>query len=456
MTAIIKLTAVIGAFCAGIASAETSPPSPVATITGPIPVTVQSGEPYRAEPGQRPSNLSAYGYVEEEYFVSGSVDGQPYATSLLVRKPQDPAKFSGAVVLETLHLQGVTPFWGIYRDRLMSDGHGWVMVTSQRPALEMYVRKSNAARYASLQIPEAGSPQANPLASGPQDAISQAILSQVGALLKNNSSNTPLAGMTVKYLIMAGVSQTGVATLHYIQESHAKARLVNGKPIYDGYFPAEAFVSGPISGSDAAVIHLVGEGDFAVFCAQNLGCNFPSRRDSDAANDRFREYQFPGGSHLPSRGVTDARMIIGTPGKPGEQLSQFPSNLFYYDAFANLVDWITKGIAPPKARPIEVRDGQIVRDAFGNAKGGVRSPYVDVPIVRYIVSAPTAQGDNPGRLMIGLQEPLPQQKLRSLYKSRANYLKRFDREIDRLVAERWLQAKDGETLKADEAKIPEF
>jgi hypothetical protein len=394
--------------------------------------------------------------VEDEYFVTGTVDGQPYSTSLLVRKPSEAAKFSGVVVVETLHFQGNTPFWSIYRDRLMSDGHGWVMVTSQREPLEAYVRKSNAARYASLQIPQAASAQTNPLASGPQDAISQAILSQVGALLKTNASNAPFAGMRVKYLIMAGVSQTGVTTLHYIQESHARARLVNGKPIYDGYFPAEAFVSGPISDGDAAVIHVVGEGDFALFGALGQGSNFPARADSDAPNDRFREYQFPAGSHLPSRGVADARMMIGAALRPGEQLSQFPSNLFYYAAFANLVDWIAKGVTPPTAPPIEVRNGEIVRDPIGNAEAGVRSPYVNVPTVRYIASAPTADGDNPARRMIGLQEPLPQQKLRSLYKSRENYLARFDHEIDLLVAQRWLQAKDGETLKAEEAKIPEF
>jgi hypothetical protein len=201
---------------------------------------------------------------------------------------------------------------------------------------------------------------------------------------------------------------------------------------------------------------VVGEGDFALFGALGLGGNSPSRADSNAPNDRFREYQFPAGSHLPSRGVTDARMIIGTPLAPDEQLSQFPSTLFYYAAFAHLVDWITKGMVPPKAPPIEVRNGEIVRDAFGNAKAGVRTPYVNVPTVRYIASAPAAQGDNPARRMIGLQQPLPQQKLRSLYKSRGNYLQRFNREIDHVVAKRWLQAKDGESLKADEAKIPEF
>jgi hypothetical protein len=149
-------------------------------------------------------------------------------------------------------------------------------------------------------------------------------------------------------------------------------------------------------------------------------------------------------------------MIVGKPLAPGESISQFPSSIFYYAAFANLVDWITKGTVPPKAPPIEMRNGEIVRDSFGNAKGGVRTPYVDLPTVRYIASAPTSGGDNPARRMIGLQEPLSPGQLQKLYQSREQYLKRFGREIDRLVRQRWLQAKDGETLKAEEAIIPEF
>jgi hypothetical protein len=56
--------------------------------------------------------------------------------------------------------------------------------------------------------------------------------------------------------------------------------------------------------------------------------------------------------------------------------------------------------------------------------------------------------------MIGLQEPIPAQKLSSLYKSRAEYLKRFNQEIDRLVLAHWLLSKDGEQLKVEEAKDP--
>jgi hypothetical protein len=434
-----------------------------ATIVGPIPVSAQSGEPFRganeqpvAGPGLPLPVLQPFGYMEEEYFVSGTVDGKPYTTSILVRKPKDGAKFSGVVAVETLHAQGAIPFWGL-REVLMPAGHGWVMVASQRSALETFVKKSNAARYATLQIPEAAGTPPNPMAPNPQDGISQQILTQVGALLKSNASNGPFAGMTVKHLIMGGSSQTGMTTLRYIQESHSRARMPDGKPIYDGYLPMEAFASGPVSGGDAAVIHVVGEGDFSLFRALTHGSGFAVRADGDAPNDRFREYEFPAASHVPTRGISDPKVIFATLDnvmKSGEQLSQFPTPPFYRATLVNLVNWITKGVAPPKAPPIEMSDGEIVRDQFGNAKGGVRTPYIDLPTVRYVASAPTTDDSNMARRMIGLQEPLAAEQLRVLYKSRANYLQRFNHEIDRLVAQRWLLSQDGEQLKAEEAKHP--
>jgi hypothetical protein len=457
----MKLASLIGAILAPLATQAA--PISAAQITGPIPVTAQSGEPFRglneqpvAGPGLPLPVLQPYGYVEEEYFVSGTVDGKPYSTALLVRKPKDPAKFSGIVAVETLHAQGAIPFWG-QRDVLMPGGHGWVMVVSQRSALEAFNKKSNAARYASLQIPEAPGTSANPMASGAQDAISQQIMSQVGALLKSNASNGPFAGVTVKYLIMGGSSQTGMTTLRYIQESHAKARLPNGKPIYDGYLPMEAFAMGPITGGDAAVIHVVGEGDFGLFRAFSRGAGFTIRADSDAPNDRFREYEFPAASHVPTRGIADPKVIFATLDNvmnPGEHLSQFPSAPFYNATLVNLINWITKGTSPPKAAPIEMANGEIARDEYGNAKGGVRTPYVDLPTVRYTASAPAAETANMARRMIGLQEPIAAEKLHSLYKSRADYLKRFNQEIDRLVAQHWLLSKDGEQLKAEEANNP--
>jgi hypothetical protein len=431
-------------------------------IAGPITITTQSGEPFRglneqpvAGPGLPLPVLQPYGYIEEEYFVSGTVDGKPYTTSLLVRKPKDATKFSGVVAVETLHAQGAIPFWGL-RDVLMPGGHGWVMVVSQRPALEAFNKKFNPSRYASLQIPEApGVPPPNVMMPNPQDAISQEIMTQVGTLLKSNLSKGPFAGMTVKTLIMGGSSQTGMTTLRYVQESHAKARLPDGKPIYDAYLPMEAFAVGPITGGDAAVMHVVGEGDFGLFQSLSRDGQFEIRADSDAPNDRYREYEFPAASHVPTRGITDPKAIFATLSnvmKDGEHLSQFPSAPFYRAAFVNLIAWVTKGVSPPRATPLQKINGEFVRDEFGNVKGGVRTPYVDLPTVRYIASAPTTDPNNIVRRMIGLQEPLPADRLRSLYKSRTEYLQRFNQQIDRLVTQHWLLTHDGEQLKAEEAK----
>src|SRR5579862_8440537 len=157
---ISKLASVAGFVLTSFAPAFAAPVVS-ATISGPIPITAQSGEPFRglneqpvAGPGLPLPVLQPYGYVEEEYFVSGTVDGKAYTTSLLVRKPKDAAKFSGVVAVETLHAQGAIPFWG-QREVLMPGGHAWAMIVSQRLALETFTKKSSPARYASLQIPEA-------------------------------------------------------------------------------------------------------------------------------------------------------------------------------------------------------------------------------------------------------------------------------------------------------------
>ena len=459
-------TAIVAAFWATLSMAQ-APSIAVPKITGPIAVTAQSGEPFRGAneqpvpgPGLPLPVLQPYGYVEHEYFIEGSVDGKTYTTSLLVRKPRDPSKFSGLVAVETIHAAGAIPFWGV-RDAWLTGGHGWAAVASQRVALEGQVKKFNANRYAKLSIPElepapTGAMPAALMSGGAQDLFSQVIMTQVGKLLKSNAKDSPFAGMPVKWLVMGGASQTGGTTLRYIENSHAKARMPDGKPIYDGYLPGESFSRNALPATDAAIIHSVTEGDLVN--ALSAKRTPPSRPDTDAPNDRYRHYQITGASHVGTRGITDPKAVFSTlenAVKPGEQLSQFPNEVYVSTAF-HLADWVTKGLTPPKAPPIEVVNGEIVRDENGIAKGGVRSPYVDMPTVRYIAAAP-ADSANPMRRLIGFQEPLSKDKLQSLYKSRDNYLRRFNEGIDKMVAQRWLRPNYGEKLKAEEAKLaPQF
>jgi hypothetical protein len=394
-------------------------------------------------------DLERVGYVQEEYIVSGTVDGKPYRTSLLVRKPKDMKRFSGLVGVETIHAAGAIPFWGVGREVWAAGGHGWVAVASQRSALETQLKKFNATRYASMFLPEALA-GANGMASSPQDHISQAIMTQVGALLKSNPANGPFGGARVRYLLMGGASQTGGTTLRYIEQSRGVARLPNGKAIYDGYLPMEAFSTTRIAGGDAAVIHAVGEGDFRLFRIDDPEVRFSIREDSDAPNDRFREYEFAGASHVPTRGRTANN-------KPGEYPSQFPNPPFYKMALLHLIDWVTKGTLPPHGPRLEqTAAGEMIRDGHGNVKGGIRSPWVDVPTAHIIASPPIAAGEPHARAQQGIQENFPQARLVQLYGTRENYLQKFNSSTDRLVSERWITTADGVKLKAEEASKPPF
>lgn len=425
-------------------------------ISGPVAVKAATGDAYRgsneqpvAGPGLPMPDLERVGYVQEEYVITGTVDGKPYRTSLLVRKPKDMKRFSGLVGVETIHAAGAIPFWGTGREVWAPGGHGWVAVASQRSALETQVKKFNPVRYASMFVPEAPA-GANGMAASPQDRVSQAIMTQVGALLKRNPAGGPFAGSRVRYLLMGGSSQTGGTTLRYIEQSHAAARLPNGKPIYDGYLPMEAFSTSRIAGGDVPVIHAVGEGDFALFRLGSPDVRFSIREDSDAASDRFREYEFAGASHVPTRGQTKNS-------KPGEYPSQFPTQPLYKMALLHLVDWVMKGTIPPRGPRLEQTvAGVMVRDEHGNVKGGIRSPWVDVPTAHIIASPPLEPGENRSRAQMGIQENFPQAKLVQLYGTRAVYLRKFDAGIDGLVSGRWITAPDGVKLKAEEAAKPPF
>src|SRR5262249_22961093 len=176
-----------------------------------------------------------------------------------------------------------------------------------------------------------------------------------------------------------------------------------------GYRAMEAFSPQPIAGGDGKVIHAVGQGDFVLFRRLTTAGGYGVRGDSDAANDNYREYEIPASSHVPTRGISDPKIIFPTlenTMRSGESLSQFPSAPIYRSITTHLVNWVMKGTLPPHATPIEMVNGEFVRDEFGNVKGGVRSAYVDVPLVTYTPSSPVGEGGNPARAMIGQQAPI--------------------------------------------------
>jgi hypothetical protein len=116
------------------------------------------------------------------------------------------------------------------------------------------------------------------------------------------------------------------------------------------------------------------------------------------------------------------------------------------------------GLPLSRAAPIEtVAGGAPVPDETGNARGGWRSPAIDVPLAAYggrgtakdpaDAAAVAACGLN------GSKRPLDSAELKALYGTRAEYLKRFGAAVDTAVQERRLVPADAVALKAQAARI---
>lgn len=125
----------------------------------------------------------------------------------------------------------------------------------------------------------------------------------------------------------------------------------------------------------------------------------------------------------------------------GATPSAFRQTDIWAMAFDNLARWISKGVPPPPAARIQLEaDGRTVkRDTNGNALGGVRSVFVDVPTASITPTslAPGGVVRNPCAYA-GYQLDFGPDKLQQLYRNHARYVQQVRKNTDRLVRERFL------------------
>src|SRR4029077_5499602 len=163
-------------------------------------------------------DLAHFKYVTREYFVSGQANGQPYKTRIVIRRPADATRSTGFVRAESMHPSGNPWMFHFTHTYSMTEGHiGLEILTSTpQPFIE-----SNAERYKDLAV---GNGQANE------------IIAQVGALIKSKDKGNPLAGVTVRKMILTGSSASAGVVVNYLP-AHMVQRLADMKPIYDGFMP---------------------------------------------------------------------------------------------------------------------------------------------------------------------------------------------------------------------------
>jgi hypothetical protein len=138
-------------------------------------------------------------------------------------------------------------------------------------------------------------------------------------------------------------------------------------------------------------------------------------------------------------------------------------------AFSNLDAWVRSNMAPPKAPRIELKPVRKVSeptwppsvpvklDKYGNAVGGVRSPYLDVPTGTYYASStPTNPASGLFCSLVGYKVPFKKDLLTELYPTHDSYVNKVNAQVDVLVKDKLLTKSDGQRIKneAAEAAVP--
>jgi hypothetical protein len=159
-------------------------------------------------------------------------------------------------------------------------------------------------------------------------------------------------------------------------------------------------------------------------------------------------------AHIDSR---DAAAYYPNPCKL--PISRFPLAAYMSVALNHLWQWVDKNTVPPRADRILVdrnvsNDGSVMAlDEHGNARGGIRNVYVDVPVKKYgvrnegaVPPIPNAhpfvavRGEAAQNQLCGLagyEIALSQADLKKLYKDRKDYVRRVERSVDESIKQGW-------------------
>jgi hypothetical protein len=387
-------------------------------------------------------DMAHFGYVTREYFVTGTATGQPYKTRVVIRRPSDDRKFSGLVLAESMHPSGNAWMFHFTHTYSMTEGHiGLEILTSATQGFAEF----NPQRYGDLLI-----------ANGQAGEI----IAQVGALVKSTRADSPLAGLAVRRMILAGSSASAAVVVNYLPV-HMVQRLHDLRPIFDGFMPTSN--GAPLRMVDVPMIQVP-------TMREVFQGNGPTRQDGDAPGNQFRIYEFAAMAHIDSR---DAVAYYPDPCK--RPISRFPLAAYMSVALNHLWQWIDKGTLPPHGDRYYVDyntdgDGSLFAlDEFGNVKGGIRNPYVDVPTATFGVpnsgAEPpiknphpfiAARGEAAQNQLCGLanyQLDFTPDRLRMLYKDKKTYQARVQQRYDELMKQGWALPVYRPVVLADAAKV---
>lgn len=397
--------AVLGLPLGSAASQAAVVPDPV--VEGPITGGVH-GRPWFSHVPDFHGELADFGYVEEEFFVSGTSDQQtPFKTRIVVRRPADATDFSGSVFAEWVNVTGgsdLETLWPAGHPTILAEGHAYVAMSIQLVGVTE-LRAWDAVRYATLDHPGADH--------------DDRVMEQCLKAIRSPAGVDPLAGLDVQYVVVAGDSQSAGGITDYIANGYEIEGLI------DGWIPGRggtnAFTKQVMEELGMPMIVLLEE----------------SQAERPADSDYYRVFYGAGQSHAPydwASYVHAARVrdvLQGVPAPSAEDAAGRAANggtgginRSYSRMMVRAgIHWINRmvraaavgGLDNPPVQPRLVRDpgGDVARDADGHALGGIRYPDVEVPI---------GLNTSEGLALFGIFDPWTAEEIIARYPTKAIYL----------------------------------
>ena len=474
-----------------------------------------------------PIDLSLYGYLEEEYLVMGKAnvyawkdttgrpgiksENCPYCTRVIVRRPADPASFSGNVMVEMMHggmgIDNPNVGWGSAFEHILASGDGYVGMSIAGTTFQA-LKTFDPVRYAPLSLanplpPEERKPVGN-MASSPdqweknkcgalpddpstEKGLDMDIMSQVSAMIKRGRPGTPFEGYRAEHTYLIGVTFAEIPC--YVAAVMPYSMLEEDRPIYDG---AVIYMSGRAGnlnreedilpwddprckcGGRVPIVRLQTAGDIRGTLPHPLwACMFRSE-NTDEPGKIGRTYEvagaslkyctrsgfkvYPGPEELEKAGVSDRNhkentLAGGHPLTPSEKSGEVePCDLPGVSIMQHIITGIYRNLKDWSSLGIPLPKASYLQ---------ITGPYPDTDFLydehgnqtggvrSHYVDVPAAVYLDDGTII-----PFSPEKLRALYGTKEKWLAEVSRRLEEMTEERWILPEGAAAMLEEARKCP--
>jgi hypothetical protein len=344
---------------------------------------------------------------------------------MVVRYPMNPKKFNGTVVIEWDNISlgfDTDPQWTKVYTQMLHDGYAFVGVSMQLTGVNYLKNTYDPLRYGTL--------------IHPGDSYSYDIFSQVAQAIRSPVGINALAGLNIKTIIATGLSASADRLVTYYNAIQPLDKEFDGFLITGRSISASALSQAPLplisapvriqyrADLEVPVMNMALETDIGA----RAGAGYYTRQ---ADSSVFRHWEIAGSSHLNlwESDHQSSGPVWWTLNSCSQPINTGVTEHYVMDAaLYHLNKWIKNGSLPPSAPLLSVVPATfpvvpvINRDSFGNALGGIRTPFVDVPTASY-----SGTGNTPGGLcgLLGITNSFSDSMIASLYPTHDSYVTPF-------------------------------